>query len=226
MPASGLGFDGPVRSFRNFFGTYGTVGGAIRGLANFIIPVAVVDRYRDDDEGSLFGLTMTATVPAGRFAAFAIGSPQNDWELHGLNAGYFISSAAPPRQFFNYMVYTPDSSFIPVQTPAPAGLFVPGLNTDFAFTLGSVTGIAGHNPAPPPRFGFFSLVSKTLTGTVDVPSTFFQAENSLQFDPPIRFYRDVTCGVMVAESTTQTVDHTVSVLYRERPRTTDGPRTG
>lgn len=228
MPVQGLGFEGPVRSFRNFFGTYGTTGGSIRGLANFILPVAVVDRYRDDNEGSLFGLTMTAqkTSPASHIA-FAVGSPADDWELVGANFGVLVfGGGLPARGEFNLMMYTPDATFLPVVTPSPVGIFQAGMNTDFAFTRGSVTGVAGFNPTLPTPFGDFPFQTFTQNFLTVFSSTVFSFNTRAVFDPPIRIYRDVTLGFTVIENHAFDYDMTLALRYRLRPRTTDGPRTG
>jgi len=226
VPPSGLDYVAPaVRTMRNFFGRYGTVGASFRGIWNGIIPVAVVDRYRDDTEGSLFGLTATNTQPAGVHSAFAFGSISDDWELVACNVGVQHTGPLPgATERFNFMLYTPDFTFIPVTTPSPVGFFVPGLNTDFAFTLGSVTGVAGHNPTLPTRFGTFPFDTSSLSNFSAVGNVFPRGER--QFDPPIRIYRDVTLGLTMIEQPTIPLSITVSIRYSIRPRTTAGPRTG
>jgi hypothetical protein len=231
VPISGLDWLAPVRSFRNFFGTYGTTQGSVRGVLNAIVPVAVVDRYRDDDEGSLFAMTATAQCPGGvnNFPALSFGSVNDDWELVSLFWGTFYPSTIPPVWIaHNLMIYTPDSSYQPVQNFSPAGLYTPGLNTDWSFTLGSVTGIAGYNNSLPSRFGFFPFKTYVKSPTsVRLPSVDFDPEGGeAVFDPPIRVYRDVSLGVMSTEWSSSPRDISVSIRYRIRPRTTDGPRTG
>lgn len=226
MPVAGLDFVAPaVRTMRNFFGRFGTVGASFRGVFNGIVPVAVIDRFRDDTEGSQFGLTATAIVPANRNAAFSMGSVNDDWELHRLSWGVFnaVAPAATIRQ--NLMIYTPDFTFTPVTTPAPVGFFVPGLNTDFAFTLSSVNCVAGHNPGVPARFGIFPFTTLTFRSTGG-PSFGNVQNTSVAFDPPIRVYRDVSLGFTVVEQATVATEHTISASYTVRPRTTPGPRTG
>lgn len=223
MPISGLDYLAPVRTFVNFFGRYGTVAGAIRGVWNGIIPVAVVDRYRDDTEGSLFGMTLFNSVPVGAVGAFAMGSPTNDWELLSMNWS-LLTTGAGAAFIYECMVYTPDASYVPVVTPSPAGLFVPGLNTDWSFTLASLRGVGGHNPTFPARLGFFPLPSSvSAVGVVD--GTF--RANAFTFDPPLRVYRNVTLGAIISPANPFAATSSVlTILYRERPRTTDGPRTG
>lgn len=222
-PAFGLDFLAPVRSFRNFFGRFGTTSGSIRGVFNAIIPVAVVERYRDDTEGSLFALTMVNITAPFQFPAFAAGSPVDDWELLGVNLGFFAPLAGSSA-YFGLNVYTPDATYVPVQTVNPVGFWQPGLNTDWSFTLGSVTGVAGSNTTLPPRLGFYPVESPR-TWTTGGGMIFIGPAYS--FDPPIRVYRDVTLGFIVDMTMrADTPSFFVTMLYRIRPRTTDGPRTG
>lgn len=227
MPTAGLDYVAPaVRTMRNFFGRFGTVGASFRGIANFITPVAVVDRYRDDSEGSIFSLTATSNTAAGSQAALAFGSVTDDWELHAASWSVFTPIQPPVTRRYNMMIYTPDFTFIPVVTPAPVGFFVPGLNPDFAFTLGSVTGIAGHNPTLPSRFGRLPFQSLFLSSTSTTGPSGSAQFREARFDPPIRVYRDVTLGFTVLEPAANAIDNTVSISYAIRPRTTAGPRTG
>lgn len=223
MAVVGLDYLAPVRAFRNFFGRYGTTAGAIRGVFNGIIPVAVVDRYRDDTEGSLFALSMLSSTPAGGLPAFAVGSPTEDWELLSATCAHLMQSWTGTRVSTCY-VYTPDSTYVPVVTPSPPGFWQPGLNTDWSFTLGSVLGAAGWNVALPPRLGF--AIQSMRTGFNFAGWTIAE-RGPYRFDPPIRVYRDVTLGFIIdLPVTAETTVFSMSILYRVRPRTTDGPRTG
>lgn len=226
MPSSGIDWQSPSRTLRNFFGRYGITGGSIRGLYNGLLPVAVVDRYRDDSEGSQFALTMVSRCVSPNYASFAMGSPNDDWELHGLNFGVYWPLVFPAvLERFNLMIYTPDFTYVPVETPNPPGLYTPGLNTDFAFTLSSVSGAAGYNSALPARWGFFGpKTSVTPMGVIGLPHTLYDSE--IHFDPPIRVYRDVTLGMIVPDSHLDDFYAYVSARYTVRPRTTLGPRTG
>jgi len=223
VPLTGLDYLAPVRSFRNFFGRYGTTRGSIRGIWNGLIPVAVVDRYRDDTEGSVFGITWPSSTPASMLPAFAFGSPTDDWELLQINVGEFNSAAGASEQF-HYMLYTPDSTYIPVQNAAPALIGTPGLNNDFAFTLGSVTAIGGWNPAVLPARDGYVFSANTVRGPAFLFGIGWRSPTT--FDPPIRVYRDVTLGVIGRNISLSSRNPWVSILYRIRPRTTDGPRTG
>lgn len=222
MPVSGLDYLAPVRSFRNFFGRYGTTVGAIRGVWNGIIPVAVVDRYRDDTEGSLFGINAVAIVPANRHPAFAFGSPSEDWELLSCNFGTFNDGAGITERI-EYFVYTPDATYTPVDVPSPAVFWTPGLNLDWSFTLSSVTGLGGHNAALPPRWGFHVQESELVGPGQYVGIGWREAH---VFDPPLRVYRDVTLGFIQVQARLVASQSWCDILYRMRPRTTDGPRTG
>lgn len=213
----------PVRAMRNFFGRYGTTGAGMRGLYTGIVPVAVVDRYRDDTEGSLYGMTMFNVTAPNEIPAFAMGSPVDDWELTALNVGQFLPSAIG-NNWLTPFVYTPDSTYLPVVNVNPVGFWEPGLITNWAFNLGSVTGLAGSNPTMPARIGFYA------TGSFEVNPVEVGVQtqgNAFMFDPPIRVYRDVTLGILLdLRLTGTTPSYFCSALYRIRPRTTDGPRTG
>lgn len=229
MPASGIDYLSPVRSFRNFFGTYGTTGGSIRGLLNAIVPVAIVDRYRDDNEGSIFSLTATCRCAANNHAAFSVGSIPDDWELFGFNWGMFFPVQVPNNSVFmgvTWTVYTPDATFNPVPVFSPVGLWYPGLQPDFAFTLGSVTAVSGYNPNLPPRLGTIPFDTRVFSSGTTPLLNVDMNQREVTFDPPIRVYRDVSLGFTVIETFNRDVDFTISIRYRIRPRTTDGPRTG
>lgn len=229
MPAWGIDWLSPVRSFRNFFGTYGTTQGSIRGILNAIVPVAIVDRYRDDDEGSLFAITASANVAANNYPAFSFGSVQDDWELFAINMGVFFPVGVPQGYTWmttNVMLYSPDTTYQPVVNFSPAGLWVPGLVTNWSYTLGSVTGITGYNPTLPARFGTFPFETHNKgASSSPVQGVDFHTGEHV-FDPPIRTYRDVSLGVLITEKYDREVDFICTVRYRIRPRTTDGPRTG
>ncbi|GAG98356.1 unnamed protein product, partial [marine sediment metagenome] len=191
--------------------------------------VAIIDRYRDDSEGSLFAMTATADCPPNRYAAFSFGSITDDWELLAINWATFWPLSAPGNWIsHNLMIYTPDASYQPVETFDPVGLYMPGLNLDWSFTHGSVTGVAGYNSTLPTRFGFFPFQSyiKSPTSVLLGSPDFDSASGEKVFDPPIRVYRDVSLGVIVTEVIGSSTDVSVSIRYRIRPRTTDGPRTG
>lgn len=225
MAVSGLDYLAPVRAMRNFFGRYGTTVGAIRGVFNGIIPVAVVDRYRDDTEGSLFGLSMLSTAAAATYPAFAAGSSTDDWELLAVTLASLFPSWAGNVSAPLY-VYTPDSTYVPVETPSPPGFWQPGLNTDWSFTLGSVLGVAGYNTTLPPRLGF-AVQSLSNQFNASTSGWGIAQDGAYTFDPPIRVYRDVTLGFIVDRPLFADVpSFSLSILYRIRPRTTDGPRTG
>lgn len=223
MPVLGLDWLTPTRALRNFFARFGVIQGGIRGVLNAVIPVAIIDRYRDDHEGSIFAITGDAIdVPAGQHAAFAIGSAQDDWELLALQYGvWYHPVGAGTTQVHNLMLYTPDSTYNPIVNPSPVGFYIPGLNPDFAFTLGSVFLAAGFNPTVPIRWGFFPFPSHFQFTTAPV---FF--ENSVRFDPPIRIYREITLGLVDVHTHPVQHDARISFTYRIRPRTSSGPVVG
>lgn len=174
-------------------------------------------------------MSCTAQCASGNHAAFAFGSSQDDWELVAANVSYFWPSGLPPSPTWltrNLMMYTPDASYTPIQNFSPAGFYVPGLQTDWSFTLGSVKGFVGYNGTLPGIFGSFPFEThNTSSSSTPLVSVDFQT-NEVRFDPPIRIYRDVTLGFILIETFSRSLDVTLTIRYRLRSRTTDGPRTG
>lgn len=186
-----------------------------------VIPVVVVDRFRDDDEGSVFGMSAFATGgPAGELPSVSFGSAVNDWELIQVVCSQVRFSTAVPR-LIQMHLFTPIAPYNPAATPAPVGFFGPGLLPNRNFTFGTLQAIGGYNAVAPGLVGmnficpFVIGATSRSAGNVDL---------RYSFSTPIRIYRDVTLTIQWIGTVApgELADLDVSILYRERPKVTVG----
>lgn len=184
-----------------------------------IIPVAVVDDFRDDDRGSIFGINAFTNGTANEFPAVSFGSTVNDWELLAITALWVDwQGLIQAGKLFEFHLFTPINPYNPVATLNPAGFFPTGLLTNRAFTFGTVVGLGGTNAAVPTLLGP-TIHHFELTGNSRDVQMFERAAYPT-YDPPIRIYQNVTLtvqfigtiGVLIPTSMV------VSILYRERPK--------
>lgn len=203
------------KNFLDFFGRFRSQTRNMEGLYSGIIPVSLVDRFRDDDEGSVFGLSAASPGLANELTSIAWGSAENDWELHALWFRVAVGGIVAGSLSWNHL-FTPIDPYNPVATPNPVGFFVPGLILNKSFTLGSVTAVGGTNPVLAP-----------IIGPVFDPSYIIVAGNPLAqfgiryFDPPLRVYRNVTLAMQSLNSLPPNPQRLeVEILYTERPRST------
>lgn len=203
----------------DLFGRWGDSRTQLRSMMDGILPVAVVDRFRNDDEGSVYGINAFAFSVANEFPSVSFGSAVNDWELlqvNGLAPNYNGAGGARVKTFH---IFTPVDPYNPATTINPVGFFVPGLITNQAFTLGTVRGIGGSNPALPtvlgPGFGGPLNVITAITWSVQVADW---GEGMLRY--PIRVYRDTTLTIQYSGTLPAgiPVDMALSIMYRERPK--------
>lgn len=241
MPVPGLDYIGISRGFRSFFQRWGaTEARNFRAVFNAVVPVALVDRFRDDDEGSLFALSATSNGAPQQFSAVAFGSGRNEWELHAFNLGMARVGVTAGVITEQIHLFTPIEPYNPVVN-APLGPFVPGLITNEAFTFGSVRGFGGANTALPPIEGMlvyqgtvgpspFAGVTIETSLAWDGPSggsrifgRDLQSRPTYRFDPPLRVRRDQTLAFQTLHRHTlgdpppDSVILTASILYNERP---------
>lgn len=211
-----------ARNLQDFLGRWSSPVGNLRSVLEGVIPVALVDRFRDDTEGSVFGLSASTPGVAGFFPAVAWGSAVNDWELHQL---WFRSSLAPVLRIPAAHLFTPIDPYNPVATPAPVGFFVPGLLLNKPFTLGSVTAVAGGNAALAPIIGpVLDAEFAFDSGAPGLQLRYPIRTGGWKFDPPIRVYRGVTLALQGVEAIPAFLHPLeVEILYTERPRVTRGP---
>jgi len=144
------------RNFLELANRWGTPRGAnITALLSGVLPVTVVERFRDNLEGSLFGVTAETAGNPGEFSAVIFTSLTRDWQVHSVNVSWPILSGQATLAS-NYIeglhVFNPIQPYNPVLN-SPVGFFVPGLINNAEFTFGTVVGIAGTNPAPPVLIG-------------------------------------------------------------------------
>jgi len=189
-------------------------------MMDSVLPVVVVDRFRDDDEGSIFGINAFCSGTANEFPSCSFGSGENDWELLAITAlwvdwNLLISSS----KTLEFHLFTPINPYNPVQTPAPAGFFQTGLLTNRAFTFGTVIGLGGTNPAPPtiPGPTLNEFIFPASQGTI---RNCFEAQPGPVYDPPIRIYRNVTLTIQFIGTIGVVIPTRMvcSILYRERPK--------
>lgn len=203
----------------DFFGRWGDSRTNLRGMLDTVLPVAVVDRFRDDAEGSIFGIqAFAAAGPANQFPSVSFGSGVNDWELLAVTQMELQLSLVGNRVVHAHM-FTPIEPYNPAATPAPVGFFANGLLTNRDFTFGTVQAIGGYNPALPPLFGPGIQGPFVLNNAARSPIILDLAE-AYNFPIPIRIYRDTTLTFQWIGTNTGTIDMDVSILYRERPKVT------
>lgn len=208
-----------TRRTLDLFGRWGDPRTNLRSMLSGIIPVAVVDDFKDDDRGSIFGINAFSAGTANEFPAVSFGSTVNDWELLAITSLWVDwRGLVAGGKDFEFHMFTPINPYNPVATASPVGFFPTGLLTNRAFTFGTVVGLGGTNPAPPvllgPALQWHELSSDSRILNV------FRFAAFPHFDPPIRIYRNVTLtiqfiGTIGVVIPTQMV---CSILYRERPK--------
>lgn len=205
-----------TKSFQDFFGRWGSPFGNLRSIWNACIPVAVVDRYRDDEEGSLFSLNAYTGGAVNQYSAAVIFNPDNDIEIVRILASHIFSAAfAFPGQGIH--VFTPIIPYNPIANNL-IGAYVPGLITSKAFTFSPSFAFAGTNPALPGTWGEWGVEPFIWLGPAQ-PGTFLGIKRV--YDPPLRIYRNRALAVQATvASVTLPVQLYVSITWRERPRTT------
>lgn len=205
----------------DLFGRWGDSRTNLRSMMDGIIPVVVVDRFRDDDEGSVFGLSAFASAgPAGELPSVSFGSAVNDWELIQIVTTQIRFSTNTARLIQTHL-FTPVAPYNPALTPSPVGFFGPGLIPNRNFTFGTVVAIGGYNPVPP-TFTGLNLIAPRASGAFTRTSPIVDLR--YQFSTPIRIYRDVTLTIQWIGTVAggEFADMDVSILYRERPKVSVG----
>lgn len=194
----------------DLFGRWGDSRTQLRSLLDVAVPVVVVDRFRDDTEGSIFGIHARGGSVGLEFPSVSFGSAVNDWELHAVTSLSYSSTSTPSTVGIH--LFTPIFPYNPALNPSPVGIFRPALINNRAFTFGTVQAVGGSNPAFPPAAGP-SLMPFVFGGsTLD----FFQP---FAFDPPIRVYRDTTLTFQWFGDTSPTgLSIFIDILYVERPK--------
>ncbi len=232
----GIRLEQSTTRFQRFFRHWGAKAN-LRGVFNFVQPVAVVDRSYGPDEGALRGLTGESLGAPVEFPAVFFGGLPDadgiirvDMFLHALKAwkttaGFNLPGGYPDE----FHLFTPEFPYDPVVNLNPVGLFVPGLNLDDPLSRGRVGMLGGSNPAlsrtglefifvaPSSDLFIGSLlpfgVGRFTADTPDPPGGF------QVFDPPLRI--PAGSGVSVqwrhrGAPAFETLGLRCSILYHER----------
>jgi len=207
----------------DLFGRWGDSRTNLRSMMDSVIPVVVVDRFRDDDEGSVFGMSAFAAgspAVAGQLPSVSFGSAVNDWELIQVVCTQIRFNLNLPGLNQAHL-FTPIAPYNPALTPSPVGFFGPGLLPNRNFTFGTLQAIGGYNPAPPGIIGM-SFVCPFVLGNFSRSAPVVDLRYS--FATPIRIYRDVTLTIQWVGTVDPAdfADLDVSILYRERPKVSVG----
>lgn len=206
----------------DLFGRWGDPRTNLGSMLSGIIPVAVVDDFRDDDRGTIFGINAFSTGTPNEFPAVSFGSNANDWELLAITALWvdFFSPVSTLR-FVEFHIFTPIDPYNPVATPAPAAFFQTGLITNRAFTFGTVFGLGGSNVDVPGLIG--PTINWRQRVTSGLITNVLKEQSWPVFDPPIRIYKDVTLSIQFIGTIGVTIGTRMvaSILYRERPKVSE-----
>ncbi len=194
----------------DLFGRWGDSRSQLRGILDHVVPVIVVDRFRDDTEGSVFGLHARGGSVGLEFPSVSFGSAVNDWELLAVTSLSYSATNTPSTVGIH--LFTPIFPYNPALNPSPVGFFSPALINNRAFTFGTVTAVGGSNPAFPPIAG--PTLMPFVLGQLTLDFT-----QPIHFDPPIRVYRDTTLTFQWFGDTTPVgLSIFVDILYVERPK--------
>lgn len=162
MPVFGI--SDTARNYTRLGDKWGTIGGnAIRGLLNFCIPVSVIERFRDENEGGVYGLTAitpgfgTVLPPnpqTAEFPACCFTNLTTAFRIHRMNIvfnrGAPVFGAGGPGSNYQELinVYSPFGDYNPCANNV-LGLFRPGLIARNPFVFGGTVGVSGTNPLLP-----------------------------------------------------------------------------
>ncbi len=203
---------GPVpaagRGFQRFFRRWGSKAN-IRAVFNSVQPVAVVDTYHGDEEGSYQAITafvVSDIAHPNEFPAILIGSTDENVDLliHKLAIWITLSPTGTPGQVpvqHDVFLYTPIGGYDPVLNLSPVGFYDSGLITPPNFTRGATVALAGWNPLLPPgpsgltyskgvhntvyQRGQFMPPSSEAGNAGTIPPS-DKRDDWMDFDPPLR----------------------------------------
>lgn len=156
---SAFGVNSASRGFLRLADRWGLTRGSnpIRGFTNWAQPVTQIERWRDDQEGSLYGLT--AFTPGfgvqigpilydAEYPSVCIGNLEQDVYIHRMNIS-FNRLRGVGATSFNYNerfeIFTPLNPYSPCANNT-VGPFFPGLITRDVLNVGGTFAIAGTNP--------------------------------------------------------------------------------
>lgn len=205
---------------KNLSGLLGRWGALSRNFASLfrgVLPVVVVDRFRDDDEGSVWSMEVLGPAAVGgELPACMLANLGDSVELELLALSVRVPGLFNLAGLVVCDLFTPIDPYNPVVNNA-AGLFIPGLITNAPFTFGVARGLSGSNPVVNSPGGFTFDLPIQLTETGSTPDRNIVLGRVLSFDPPIRVYRD---GQLAVQLRAAFPNFACSFLYRERPTRT------
>jgi len=228
LPVSGLDWKFQVKDLSRLFRRWGSHATNIRGVFNGILPVQIVDRWRDDDEGSLFAMTIWADgsgLGAGWHPAVVIGAidDMTEIEILGWQAWYRWRSTFTPGLSIPHKMhlFTPIVPYSPIEVASPSGFYTPGLITDYGFSFGQCRGIAGGASAldtAPSYHGYQVFQTQQTSPGISRWYSAADQAGSLSLDRPIRMPPETSFAWQFENypASSRKVDLQVSVLYRER----------
>lgn len=207
--------------------------GNLKRMLDSVLPVAVVDRFRGPEEGSLRGITGQSLGNLNEFPAIFFGGlPDSDGvirvdiEIHQISVWLDVRGAVlPGNRIVQVNMFTPEAPYDPVTNQNPVGIFIPALNLDPAFTRGRAAMLGGSNPAVGPiGFELVLYVSDTTRSIGAVRSMWLsstgqrEATPPIPFDPPLRIPAGNGIAIQWLEpgSGASIPGMTVSILYHER----------
>lgn len=205
------------KNLSRLLGRWGALARNFALLYRAVLPVVVVDRFRDDDEGSLWSMEVLGPSPVGgELPACMLANLGDDVELELLALSVRVPGLFNLAGLVVCDLFTPIDPYNPVQNNT-AGLFVPGLITNAPFTFGVSRGLSGTNPVVNSPGGFTFDLPIQLTETGSTPDRNIVMGRVLTFDPPLRVYRD---GQLAVQLRAAFDGFACSFLYRERPTRT------
>ncbi len=158
----GIGTERSSKAFQDFFARWGAKAN-LRSVWNTVVPVTIVDRFRGEDEGSLYALTGYTPGAANEHPAIFMGAAQGATtrddtalEILGWYGGFAVTaSVAIINPVLN--IFSPEYPYNPVLNQKPVGVFIAGLFTNRSFTRGEAIAFGGSNPAWPVYAGAMGL---------------------------------------------------------------------
>ena len=232
MPVSGLDWKFQVKDFSKLFRRWGGHSGNLRGIFNGILPVQIIDRYRNDEEGSFWGLYAETSCPVSRSGyspAIVFGSLSENVEIEilGWQAWYRFTVNGAPGAFNMFAhLMTPILPYNPIGAGlSPGGVWIPGLVTNDAFTRSTAFALTGYVQifsSNPDNYGYVFSNTYKATYITNAWQSLADQAGSFNLERPIR----MTPGLSMAWQASNPFDTfsgqqrrmelAVSILYRER----------
>lgn len=218
----GLGTVQPAVGSQGFFTRWGAVA-QLRSIWNTIVPVAVVDRWRGDDDGSVRGITAVCNGNVNEYPCVVFLAPTGQpgksdviFEVDLVSFRRWVSQD-PGNFIYDLHLFSPEAAYNPIQNLSPIGIYNPGFSTHPNANWGSVVGLGGTNPALGSYVGWTMqkrTSPTTAAGWWHSPSD----THPKPFNPPIRVFP----GYMLAFQYRSKMNPgylamLVTMLYREIP---------